>query len=59
MGFITFTVFEITTVACFIIVGDEILLNLSECTNTMSWTSESYIYMMFFCLNAKGNLKLF
>lgn len=58
MGFITFTAFEITTVACFVIVGGEILLNLSECTNTMIWTSESHSYMMFFCLNARGNLKL-
>lgn len=30
MGFFTFTVFEVNAVACLIIVGDEILLNLSE-----------------------------
>lgn len=29
MGFITFTVFEITTVACFIIFGVEILIHFS------------------------------
>lgn len=32
MGFITFTTFEITAETCFIIFGDEILLNFSYCT---------------------------